>query len=256
MSHPEQLGFFTAVASRNASLLRSARVVEIGSYDVNGSVRKIFGSASNYVGVDLEDGPGVDVIGFGHELTFPDGEFDAAVSGECFEHDPHWSDTFANMIRMTRAGGLVAFTCASRGRPEHGTRRSDPHESPGTQAVGLDYYRNLTEDDFRNAVNLAADFDDYCFWYLPTSFDLYFAGIRAGAKSPDAPVAALPDSAEVEALKSIMPLPHRIARLPLRAALRLTSPARYQSVVLPYWRTLIKVQDRAAGGRFRRADHQ
>lgn len=120
---PSKVGFFKAVAAANQALIQNGRVLEVGSYDVNGSIRSMF-PESEFVGVDIVAGPGVDMVSYGHELDFPDGHFDITVSGECFEHDPHWRMTFLNMARMTRPGGLVAFTCASLGRPEHGTTRS------------------------------------------------------------------------------------------------------------------------------------
>ena len=63
MSHPEQVGFFKAVIDANRTFLEDASVLEIGSYDVNGTVRKLFAAAGHYVGVDLVEGPGVDVVG-------------------------------------------------------------------------------------------------------------------------------------------------------------------------------------------------
>jgi SAM-dependent methyltransferase len=236
MSHREQLGFFAAVAEANQGFLEGGRVLEVGSYDVNGTVRGFFPGATEYVGVDLVDGPGVDVVGYGHELDFPDGHFDAALSAECFEHDPHWRSTFGNMVRMTRQGGLVAFTCASRGRPEHGTTRTGVGGSPGTQAVGLDYYQNLTTDDF-SGLPLDDMFTSYRFWYMRTHFDLFFAGIRPGGVG-----ASLPGSASVESLASLMPIGHRLSRLPLRIALKV-SPVHYQSFAIPYWLTMGRLED-------------
>lgn len=236
MSHPEQVGFFKALASANATLISGASVLEIGSYDVNGTVREIFGAAGEYVGVDLTPGPGVDRVGFGHNVSDPDGSFDVAISGECFEHDPEWHRTFTNMVRLTRPGGLVSFTCASRGRPEHGTRRSDTSLSPGTQAVGLDYYRNLVPEDFAD-LPLPDWFESWKFWYVPTNFDLYFAGVRKGGFD-----ANLPDDADIDHLVTLMPLPHRAARFPLRAlaATRL-SERKYQNFVLHYWQFLLRI---------------
>ena len=101
MSHPEQVGFFTAVADANRDLLAGARILEIGSYDVNGTVRQLFGGSREYVGVDLPPGPGVDRVGFGHEIDDPEASFDVAISGECFEHDPEWRRTFETMVRVT-----------------------------------------------------------------------------------------------------------------------------------------------------------
>lgn len=235
MSHPEQLRFFAAVAEANQKYLAGERILEVGSYDINGGIRNFF-PAGDYTGVDLVEGPGVDVVGFGHELRFEDGHFAATLSGECFEHDPHWQATFQNMVRMTKPGGLVAFTCASRGRPEHGTIRTSAAESPGTQAIGLDYYRNLTVADF-SLLPLREMFSVYRFWYLPTHFDLLFAGVRAGGEG-----ALLPDHASVESLLSIMSVTHRMARIPLRMALKI-APRHYQSFAAPYWLTLRRLQD-------------
>ncbi len=186
MSHPEQAAFFAAVADANTDLVKGGRVLEIGSYDVNGNIRSLFAGSAEYVGVDLTEGPGVDVVSFGHEYT-SDTPFDAAISGECFEHDPHWADSLATMIRLTRPGGLVAFSCASRGRPEHGTTRSLVDYSPGTQSIGYDYYRNLDAADIEAGLDLAASFESYRLWYLPTNFDLYFArrGQGPGAGGAD-----------------------------------------------------------------------
>ena len=244
MSHPEQLGFFEAVAAANSALVRGSAMLEVGSYDVNGTVRGIFGGAESYIGVDLVEGPGVDVIGYGHELDHPDGSFDAAISGECFEHDPHWADTFTNMTRMTRQGGLVAFTCASRGRPEHGTRRTRADDSPGTQAEGLDYYHNLTQEEFERRLPLVDMFDEHRFWYLPTSFDLYFVGVRSGEPPPGRKRAQLPNPADVRQLRKLMPAAHRIVRLPLRPFAMSLREERYQSLVRPYWSLALRLGGR------------
>ena len=232
MSHPEQRGFFEAVVAANRSLISGAKVLEIGSYDVNGSLRSLFATAGEYTGVDLKEGPGVDLVAFGHEIVAPDGSYDVTLSGECFEHDPHWRDTFVNMTRMTRPGGLVAFSCASRGRPEHGTTRTDKADSPGTQARGLDYYRNLTAADFQG-LPLSSMFSRWKFWYLPTHFDLYFVGARSGDTSVE-----FPSDVAIGNLRSLMPLSDRLARIPMRLLARSVSPARYQSIILPLWSRL------------------
>jgi hypothetical protein len=43
------------------------------------------------------------------------------------------------MIQMVAPEGLLLFTCATIGRPEHGTKDHDDWASPGTH----DYYRNI-----------------------------------------------------------------------------------------------------------------
>lgn len=245
MSHAEQLAFFEIVANANRSTFADGRVLEIGSYDVNGSVRALFRGAREYVGVDLVKGPGVDRVGYGHEIQDAANSYNMTISGECFEHDPQWTHTFGNMVRLTRPGGIVAFTCASRGRPEHGTTRSDPTLSPGTQARGVDYYRNLEEQDFAR-LPLAEWFSEWRFWYLPTSMDLYFVGVRAGEGEDGE--ACLPRDGDVEALIGLMTWRHRAARRPLLVVSRVLSGQRYQTVIRPYWKMVLKYANRDRPG--------
>ena len=187
----------------------------------------------------MAPGPGVDVVAFGHEFQAGKSAFDVAVSGECFEHDLYWRQTFTNMVKCVRPGGLVVFTCASLGRPEHGTTRTDASLSPGTQQVGIDYYRNLSEDDFSD-LPLSRWFSEYRFWYMPTSMDLYFVGVRSGEGET---TASLPLDDDVQKIRLLMSGFHKAVRLPLRFAPRVSNPDTYQDLILPYWNLLLKVKN-------------
>ncbi len=176
MSHLQQLIYFASIARRFPRYFEGVRVLEIGSLNINGSIRQFF-RGCEYLGVDLGPGPDVDLVCAGQDLALPDASFDVTCSTECFEHNPHWRETFANMIRMTRPGGMVCVTCATEGRPEHGTRRTTPTDSPFT-SVDSDYYRNLVADDFRQALDLDAAFAWHEFHVDHSSFDLYFCGLR------------------------------------------------------------------------------
>ena len=150
-------------------------VFEVGSADINGSVRTYFQS-TDYVGVDLVPGPGVDVVGQGEDVRLGR-EFDVAVSTECLEHNPKYFETFENMVRHVRPGGLVLFTCASTGRPEHGTERSTPEDSPGTRVRGWNYYKNLESEDL-NGFPFESVFENFRFYANRISCDLYFVGLK------------------------------------------------------------------------------
>jgi len=163
MAHQHQLKFVSLVDEHFVRQGRKTlRILEVGSYDVNGSVRHIF-TGSDYIGADLCEGPGVDLVRSGHEIDFADASFDLTISCECFEHNPHWVETFLNMHRMTKPGGLVVITCASKGRLEHGTPRANYYGSPGTSSLGMDHYRNLGQDDFANALRLDELFESHRF---------------------------------------------------------------------------------------------
>lgn len=241
MSHPEQQAFLAGVVSCNTDLVSGGRVIEIGSYSVNGSVRDLFSAATEYVGVDLTEGPSVDIVSYGHAVEEPDDSFDVALSGECFEHDPHWRDTFANMIRMTRPGGLVVFTCATRGRPEHGTTRTQPEQSPGTQARGHDYYRNLTAEDFEESFDLSEAFSEYRFWTNAGSFDLYFVGVRTGAFG-----GKLPSSEVMAGARKASRWGVTLPRLPLYVLVHVLPERTYDRVANLYWNRMLTPYFKAA----------
>lgn len=170
MSHQSQLDFVKSVADRFPDYFTGKKVLEIGSLDINGSIRQFFKDCE-YIGVDLGEGKGVDIVAKGEELTYPDNSFDVVASCECFEHNEEWEATFRNMIRMSNR--IVFFTCATTGRHEHGTRRTSPSDAPFCG----DYYRNLTEQDFRDKFSLE-EFGEYQFINNPNPPDLYFWGIK------------------------------------------------------------------------------
>jgi len=177
MAHFEQQQFVESIKNSFPSFFNGGRIVEIGSLDINGSVRRFFEAPRKYVGVDVGPGRGVDVVCEGQDYDGATGSFDVAISAECFEHNPYWKETFVNMTRMVRDDGLVVMTCATTGRPEHGTSRTDAGSSPLTVGKGWDYYCNLTEDDFHEEFELNSMFSDYCFSVNASSHDLYFWGL-------------------------------------------------------------------------------
>jgi len=170
MSHQAQLDFVAGLKQMFPDYFIRKEVLEVGSLNINGSIRQFFEQCV-YVGVDLGEGRDVDVVARGEDLTYADGSFDVVASCECFEHNPEWVATLNNMIRMSK--GLVFFSCATTGRPEHGTPRTSPHDAPFCG----DYYRNLTEEDVTNAIDLSV-FEDYQFLTNDMAHDLYFWGIK------------------------------------------------------------------------------
>ena len=66
---------------------RSTKVVEIGSQDVNGSLRSIAPDAFDYIGVDFQAAKGVDVVLTDpYSLPFASESVDIVLSSSCFEH--------------------------------------------------------------------------------------------------------------------------------------------------------------------------
>jgi SAM-dependent methyltransferase len=181
MAHPEQKAFCEKVKALHPSFFVNRNVLDVGSLDINGNNRFLFDN-STFLGIDVGPGPNVDIVAIAHEFTAPDGAYDFIVSTECFEHDMHYAKSIQNIVRMLASGGMFLFTCATTGRPEHGTRRSDG----GVNAPLLsahddwaDYYKNLTEQDIRDVIDVDKVFKSYAFEVNDAAHDLYFWGIKA-----------------------------------------------------------------------------
>ena len=94
-------------------------VLEVGSMNVNGSVRPLFAAAASYTGVDLFGGPGVDLQMNAHALAFADASFDTVVSTEMLEHDDEFWRSASEMGRVLRAGGTLILTARGNGFMPH-----------------------------------------------------------------------------------------------------------------------------------------
>jgi hypothetical protein len=177
MAHQEQKDFCKYVLDKHPSKFTNVKVLDVGSLDVNGNNKWLF-SESTYTGIDIDKGPNVDVVSKGHEFNAPDQSFDTIISTECFEHDMFYRETLANIVRMLCPEGMFVFTCATTGRPEHGTRTHDRGSAPLLKDDWADYYKNLTEKDIREAINIDDVFSECEFKVNNISKDLYFYGIK------------------------------------------------------------------------------
>lgn len=174
--HFEQTRFLKIMKTVYPDYFRNKKVLEVGSLDINGSIRSLYEDCE-YIGIDIGWGLGVDLVCDASKLDWPDNIFDHVVSTECFEHNPNWIATFTNMHRMCKPNGLVLMTCASDPRPEHGTTKSGPQFSPFTAELFKDYYKNLSETDFYDNLNINDMFTKHQFYYHIHG-DLYFWGIK------------------------------------------------------------------------------
>ena len=177
MAHEEQKIFLESVKSKFSEKFKNCRVLDIGSLDINGNNRFLFENYE-YIGLDIGEGNNVDIVCRGHEYR-DSTQFDVIISSECFEHDEFWELTIKNGINLLKSNGIFTFTCAGIGRPEHGTKRTSPSDSPFTSQLETDYYRNLSEEDIREKINVDEIFSSYEFQTRSSwPQDLYFWGIK------------------------------------------------------------------------------
>jgi hypothetical protein len=99
--------------------LPAATVVEIGSQNVNGSIRDVCPKHYAYVGIDYAPADGVDIV-LEDEYVFPlpDNYADMVVTSSCFEHAEMFWLTFLEGMRITKSGGLFYINAPSQG-PYH-----------------------------------------------------------------------------------------------------------------------------------------
>lgn len=103
--------------------VQGKRVLEVGSYDVNGSVRPYVESLDpyEYLGVDLQRGPGVDEVADCERLGdfVGDNDWDLVISTEMLEHVRDWRRCMCELVNVVRPGGLLLITTRSPGFPYH-----------------------------------------------------------------------------------------------------------------------------------------
>ncbi len=188
MAHYQQQQFCKKISEKFPKYFKGKKVLDIGSLDINGNNR-FFLDSCNYIGLDVGEGPNVDVVQVAHMYDAPDDYFDLIISTEVFEHDMFYEKSVKNIMRMIKPGGAFIFTCASTGRAEHGTRRSD-----GSSAAPLliniseewsDYYKNLTREDFVSIDGFSNCFPDGIFEYNEEAGDIYFFGVKGGIKNSE-----------------------------------------------------------------------
>ena len=178
MAHYQQQQYVASIKQKYPNFFKNSRVLDVGSLDINGNNREFFEN-SIYTGLDIAPGRNVDIVCKAHEYI-SDEKYDTVISTECLEHDKFYALTLNNCAQLLKSGGLFLFTCATTGRPEHGTRKSDVVSSPLTCQIEdwADYYKNITEEDVRKVLAVDQLFTTYEFSVGNETHDLYFYGIR------------------------------------------------------------------------------
>lgn len=169
--HKEQIEFCKRIKNRFPEKFQDVNVLDVGSLDINGNNRYLFKNC-NCIGLDIVGGKNVDYIEPIHKFETVT-RFNTIICTEMLEHDKYIYLSIKKMIELLSPGGLLLITAAHLGRKPHGTHKSGPDQSPGTN----DYYRNVDVDEFIE--NLPRfDFSIFGIEINNNSKDLYFYGIK------------------------------------------------------------------------------
>ena len=113
--------FFDCYGEDIATVNPKARVIEIGSRIVDGSVvdgsiRATAPAEFEYVGLDFESGKGVDVLLYDpYVLPFDDESVDVVLSSSCFEHSEMFWLVYLEIMRVLKPTGLFYLNAPSNG---------------------------------------------------------------------------------------------------------------------------------------------
>lgn len=99
----------------------AGKILEIGSFNVNGGVKDIFTDAEQYIGIDIAQGPGVDMVMSGHDAKYffePNG-FDTIICLETIEHDKKFWLTMESIGELLAPNGYLILSSPTYGFPYH-----------------------------------------------------------------------------------------------------------------------------------------
>ncbi len=160
------------------------RVLDLGGQDINGTVHDFILGRMNFYGqkltldvLDIEDGPGVTIVGDARRTDWWNGQpYDVVISTEMLEHLENWQHSVDVAHKVLRPGGWFIGTCASNGRQEHGATGA-PVPAEG------EWYRNVDPGTFVNNVK-AYGFAEIQVGYekladTPTTHDLHWRARKA-----------------------------------------------------------------------------
>jgi|TARA_B100001540_G_scaffold233642_1_gene207858 SAM-dependent methyltransferase len=92
------------------------RIVDLGSMNVNGTIKDQIDFNSDYTGVDLSEGENVDVVlKDPYKLPFENNSIDIVVSISTFEHMEFFWDAFLEILRILKPNGLFLLNVPSNG---------------------------------------------------------------------------------------------------------------------------------------------
>jgi SAM-dependent methyltransferase len=108
--------FFTTYSASLAHHHHHVKVVEIGSQNVNGTLRDTCPTNFEYIGVDFAQAKGVDVVlEDPYKLPFENESVDVILSSSCFEHSEMFWLVFLEILRVLKPNGLFYLNAPSTG---------------------------------------------------------------------------------------------------------------------------------------------
>lgn len=135
--------------------------------------KALFKGATQYVGLDMAEGPNVDVVGLAWDLPFPDNSFDVIIITQVLEHIRDVEKTVAEIQRVAKPDASI-FASAPLTFLEHGA----PHDYWRFTRYGFEHlFRNfniVSIHDLNGYVNTLCRMINTFIQYFPFPRILFF----------------------------------------------------------------------------------
>jgi SAM-dependent methyltransferase len=166
-------------------------IVELGSQDVNGSLRQHAPKDANYIGLDFAPGKSVDVVlKDAYHFPFPDNYADFVITSSCFEHSQFFWLSFIESMRILKPNGVIYINAPSNGMyhryptdnwrfyPDSGQALTKYAQLEGYQAVLLESFIGAKLENWRDFVAVIAKDQEFIAPYtdrIYNNMDKYLA---------------------------------------------------------------------------------
>jgi hypothetical protein len=127
------------------------RIIEVGSRDVNGTIRDLLPADAAYTGLDLTEGANVDEVADATTWT-PKRKADLVLCLEVLEHAPDWQAIVTAAAGWLKRKGRLVLTAACDPRAPHSAVDGGPIR-PG------EHYANVEPDELRDVLEPLGNVD-------------------------------------------------------------------------------------------------
>ena len=116
--HRESRRDMRRALARHVNLTKKNIVLDVGSYDVNGTYKCLIPENNVYIGTDIAIGPNVDFVMSEFSIPLKDKSIDIVLCGQVLEHCRNPFKLIEEAYRIVKPGGHV-FLVAPFIWPEH-----------------------------------------------------------------------------------------------------------------------------------------
>ncbi|MBT4870430.1 MAG: methyltransferase domain-containing protein [Candidatus Diapherotrites archaeon] len=107
--HENSMKLMRNFVNNNLDKSKKLSILDVGSYDINGSYKELFDWPWDYTGLDLEAGKNVDFVAKSLYDWGLDKKFDVVISGQTLEHVKDTHKWILEVKKHVKKNGLICI---------------------------------------------------------------------------------------------------------------------------------------------------